>query len=143
MASEETKTMLCIPAGSRKYAVEFTDIEEICRDLKLSRIPCMPGHFAGVCNYKGTVTPVVYLEGTGREKDAKHIILILNHEKYHAGILIYQEPYLVNITDEDLIRGPGQPGEGLWQEKAYYMGGGTLYTLIDVDKSLEKLVVYR
>ncbi|MFR3751552.1 MAG: hypothetical protein ACLTW9_02910 [Enterocloster sp.] len=53
MADEALKEVLCIPGKRRNYAVEFPYVEEICKDVMISLMPCLPGHFAGVCNYKG------------------------------------------------------------------------------------------
>ena len=64
MADEALKTLLCLPGKHRNYAVEFPYAEEICKDMMISLMPCLPGHFAGVCNYKGSIVPVVCQEGS-------------------------------------------------------------------------------
>ena len=53
MADEALKEVLCIPGKRRNYAVEFPYVEEICKDVMISLMPCLPEHFAGLCNYKG------------------------------------------------------------------------------------------
>ena len=63
MTDEPVREVLCIPGNGRKYAVEFSYVEEICKDVVLSAMPCLPGYYAGVCNHKGTIVPVVRLEG--------------------------------------------------------------------------------
>ena len=52
MPSENTKTVLCIPGRNRRCAIEFPYIKEICKDMVMSPIPCLPAYFAGVCKYK-------------------------------------------------------------------------------------------
>ena len=63
MVDEALKEVLCIPGKRRNYAVEFPYVEEICKDVMISLMPCLPEHFAGVCNYKGSIVPVVCQEG--------------------------------------------------------------------------------
>ena len=56
------KELLCIPGKNKSYAVEIPYITELCIQMQLSLIPCLPDCFAGVCNYKGNIVPVVELE---------------------------------------------------------------------------------
>jgi len=145
MADEEFKAVLCIPGERGNYAVEFPYVEEICKDIMISLMPCLPEHFAGVCNYKGSIVPVVCLDGSvcsGKEAGARQMVLVLRHQKYYLGILLYQEPHLTRISGDEQIRGPQQQVTGLWTEKAYFMWNNSLYSLIDVEKTLETLVVF-
>ena len=150
MASEKNKTALCLPGRRRKCAVEFPYIEEICKDVVLSPIPCLPEYFAGVCNYKGTIIPVVRLEdaqygesgedgNNGDEGNAKQIVVILKWQKYFLGILSDQEPFLTDLKEENRIRGPEKQENGMWVEKAYYMCDGKLYFLMDVEKTVGRM----
>jgi purine-binding chemotaxis protein CheW len=78
MADEALKTLLCLPGKHRNYAVEFPYAEEICKDMMISLMPCLPGHFAGVCNYKGSIVPVVCQEGSasgGEEAEARQMVI--------------------------------------------------------------------
>ena len=68
MADEALKEVLCIPGKRRNYAVEFPYVEEICKDVMISLMPCLPEHFAGVCNYKGSIVPVVCLRPAGKRR---------------------------------------------------------------------------
>ena len=49
----------------KAYAVEIPYITELCIQMQLSLIPCLPDCFAGVCNYKGKYCSG---RGAGREK---------------------------------------------------------------------------
>ena len=46
------------------------------------------------------------------------------------------------MSRDEQIRGPEQQETGLWAEKAYFMWNDSLYSLIDVEKTLEKLVIF-
>ena len=70
------------------------------------------------------------------------MILVLRHQKYYLGILLEQEPYLAEIGGDEQIRGPQQQDTGLWAEKSYFMWNDRLFSLIDVEKTLEKLVIF-
>ncbi len=145
MGDDEIRSVLCVPGGRRNYAVGFSCVEEICKDMMISLVPCLPDYFAGVCNYKGAIVPVVCLDDSvpGREKaGARQMILVLRHQKYYLGILLEQEPYLAEIGGDEQIRGPQQQDTGLWAEKSYFMWNDRLFSLIDVEKTLEKLVIF-
>lgn len=148
MTGEETKSVLCIVGGSLRYAFEFSCVEEICRDIELSQMPCLPEYIAGVCNYKGNVVPVLYMEGrpgSQTEGDVKQIVLILRYQRTLVGILMHREPYLEELAAHHRIGGPGKQDTGrqdtgLWTEEAYYVKNGDMYALIDVEKTLESLI---
>ena len=145
MADEEYTEVLCIPGERRNYAVEFPYVEEICKDIMISLMPCLPEHFAGVCNYKGSIVPVVCPDDSvlgGEQAGTRQMVLVLRHHKYYLGILLYQEPCLTRIGVDEQIRGPEQQVTGLWTEKAYFMWNDSLYSLIDVEKTLETLVIF-
>ena len=46
MTDEPVREVLCIPGNGRKYAVEFSYVEEICKDVVLSAMPCLPEYYA-------------------------------------------------------------------------------------------------
>ena len=145
MGDEALKAVLCIPGERKHYAVEFPYVEEICKEIMISLMPCLPEHFAGVCNYKGGIVPVVCLDGSvsrGQAPGSRQMVLVLRHQKYYLGILLYREPYLTQISGEEQIRGPKQQETGLWVEKAYFMWNDSLYSLVDVEKTLEKLIIF-
>ncbi|MGP8313419.1 chemotaxis protein CheW [Enterocloster aldenensis] len=139
----DSKTVLCIPGRNRKCAIGFPYIKEICKDLVLSPIPCLPAYFAGVCNYKGTIVPIAYLEEPTHPAEGagqKNIIVILQYQKYSLGILTDQEPFLTELTPENRIKGPEKPETGLWAEKEYYMCRGGLYFLLDIGKTVKNII---
>ena len=82
----------------------------------ISLLPCLPDNFAGVCNYKGSIVPVVCQEGPapGREEaDARQMVLVLRHQKYFRGNRLNQELYLTQIGVDEQIKGPEQQESGL------------------------------
>ena len=109
----------------------------------MSPIPCLPAYFAGVCNYKGTIVPIAYLEEPGLPKEGeeqKNIIVILQYQKYSFGILTDQEPFLTEATPDNQIKGPEKSETGLWMEKEYYMCQDGLYFLLDLEGTVKKMV---
>lgn len=163
MTDEPVREVLCIPGNGRKYAVEFSYVEEICKDVVLSAMPCLPGYYAGVCNHKGTIVPVVRLEGcienciegciepdspgfpvdSGETFVDRQLVMVIHWKKYYAGILLHGDPYMAQLKAEDRIQGPEKQEAALLAEKAYYMCGNELYFLLDVEKALENLIVCR
>ena len=86
---EALKEVLCIPGKRRNYAVEFPYVEEICKDVMISLMPCLPEHFAGVCNYKGRQVRWSARKALSPEEeaDARQMVLVLRHQRYYLGIL--------------------------------------------------------
>lgn len=61
MEAYSSRELLCIPGKNKSYAIETAYVTELCCQIQLSRIPCMPEYYAGVCSYKGNIIPVIKL----------------------------------------------------------------------------------
>ena len=73
----------------------------------------------------------------------RQLVMVIHWKKYYAGILLHGDPYMAQLKAEDRIRGPEKQEAALLAEKAYYMCGNELYFLLDVEKTLENLIVCR
>lgn len=77
--------------------------------------------FAGVCNYKGNIVPVVELEEEKAEGKNRDMVLITEWGKYRMGIHFSGEPYAIFATDKDKIESPEEmEPSGIWIEKDIY-----------------------
>ncbi|MCA5959445.1 chemotaxis protein CheW [Blautia sp. RD014234] len=112
MSENEINEILCFPGSRKNYAVDFSCVVEISYDFKISKIPCMPPDFDGVCSYKGAMIPVIRIEGeeslpeTDSEEESRVIVVIVKHQKYFLGIRLSKEPYIISYTAADKITNP-------------------------------------
>ena len=139
MEIESDQELLCIKGKSRNYAFDFSCIQEICQGLEMSQIPCLPRLFAGVCNYKGEIVPVVYLEkeaaGAGEE-----MILIFHYKEYYLGMLYQGETFILPSQRFMAIRQPeGELVSGVWAGRAMLQADGELYFQADPEKTMQQL----
>lgn len=145
---ETSGEILCISGSVRNYAVEFKYIKEICSDILVSKVPCLPEYFAGVFHYRGAIIPVIRLDeevDIPEQKTQKAVVLILEHLKYQLGIIVSREPFMVQEQEMTRVEMPQQEENAvsdIWIGKAFYKLQDTLYSLGDVEKIMEHLIVY-
>ena len=134
--------ILCIPGIKKNYAVEFPYVEEICKSMDCTPIPCLPRNYVGMANYKGSIIPIIYLE-EGLKEDDKTMIMVLRHQRYMLGIVISSDTFIVTLDEVNSIENVPETSESeLWKEKNIYQVEERYYSLIDVEKTLENLVLY-
>ena len=109
----------------------------------------MPPDFDGVCSYKGAMIPVIRIEGeeslpeTDSEEESRVIVVIVKHQKYFLGIRLSKEPYIISYTAADKITNPlGVAASDRWKEKGLYRYDQKLFSVIDVEKTLEGMFFY-
>ncbi len=149
MSENEINEILCFPGIRKNYAVDFSCVVEISYDFKISKIPCMPPDFEGVCSYKGVMIPVIRIEEEQEIKETEDgdqsrvIVVIVKHQKYLLGIRLSGEPYIISYTAADKITNPlGAAASDRWKEKGLYRYGEKLFSDIDVARTLESMIFY-
>ncbi|MDC7288139.1 chemotaxis protein CheW [Blautia schinkii] len=142
MAEAVINEILCIPGIRKSYAVEFSYVQEITQSMQITPIPCLPREFVGMSNYKGSIIPVIFLEEELKAED-KTMIMILRHQRYMLGIVISADAFIVTLDEVKKIENLPETAEGeIWKEKEIYQVEEKLYSVIDVEKTLESLVLY-
>ena len=143
MELENTTELLCIQGRERKYAFEFPYITEICPGLQISKIPCLPECFTGVCNYKGMIIPVIHTKDLEEKSSARHIVIVCRYRDYQLGIELWGEPYILSVENCREIQGPeAGPLMDIWIEKAILQAEEELYTVVDLEKTILNLARY-
>lgn len=144
---ENSTEFLCIPIGNKNYAVEFSYIKEVCTNVRIFRVPCLPTHFSGVIHYRGNIVPVLNLEEkesiNGPAPQDNAVVLVIEYQKYQLGIWLPREPYMVQeseltrveVLEEDVA------SNGEWVEKAFYKKGEALFSVANVEKLIEHLII--
>lgn len=136
----ESDEMLCIPGSEKHFAIEYQYIQELCSELKISKFPCLGQSFIGLINYKGSIIPLIALEKCETVGTA-WLILIVRGKKHMIGILLKEEPYIINKGDASLINMfPETEGTSFWKEKGGLKIGEKIFRLIDVEKTVNDIV---
>lgn len=144
MEIEECYDLLCVKGKGSSFAFEFATVKEICADLQISKMPCLPPYFIGVCNYKGEIVPILAPEGAV-VKEEKSVIIIFGYQDYLLGILYYGEPYILEAESCEEIQKPengAESEEGIWVEKKLIRAGDEIVTVLDMEKIMLNLARY-
>ena len=142
MQLEDADEMLCIPGNEKTYALPLACVAEICSDIHITRIPCLPEPYVGVYNHKGTILPVLRMGEKRTEEEKRQVAVLIRWGKYLFGVLTEQEPYLLSLEDTETVEYPeGALSESVWKEKGGLLRDGRLYAVLDVEKTAEACVV--
>ena len=145
MEASNEQELLGIACSGRNYAVDISWVEEICFDIAISKLPCLPPHFAGVFNYRGDILPAVCLEKPEEGgKKGRVILLVIRYKAYRLGIVIPAEPYMIPAGVAVRIDNPPEAeNHGIWKEKEIYQTEQGLTFLIDIEETVSGMVVYQ
>lgn len=142
MGLEEMYDLLCVKGEDRTYAFEFSAVKELCPDLMISKMPCLPTYFSGVCNYKGEIVPVLSLKEEAYLEKRK-IVIIFSYQDYMIGILCYGEPFILNGNSCQEIQKPEtRETESMWAEKRLIRSGDEILAVLDMERIIMNLVEY-
>ena len=150
MENENRKELLCFAGKGVTYAVEFSDIIEICTHLRVEKIPCLPEYFCGICHYKGNIISIVALDkacgmqmedtrvnlvGAGRS----NVIIVVDSGQYQFGISIQGEPWISTVGDKIIEDISESLVPGGWKEKVVYRTDSEVICQLDLAKSADAL----
>lgn len=143
---EEVSEILCLPAGTECYGIEFPYVVEICREFRIFPVPCLQKPYCGVANYKGMIIPAAELINGAWEQRKNGttgcVLVVVRHQKYWLGILTCKEPFILNLLDADRIRSEVTDRHSVyWMEKALYEYGSLLCAVLDLEKTVEGLIL--
>ncbi|MCQ4636933.1 chemotaxis protein CheW [Anaerovorax odorimutans] len=142
MTSNNKNELLLLSGEEKNYAVEFSYVTEICFDLPISRIPALPDGFLGMSNYKGNIVPIIELKNGGAA--IQPVILIMQHLKYQFGLRAEAQLNIIPAGAAAIVQESGSSGEDdadLWREKGLYRYEGKLISLLDVERSIEGILL--
>ncbi|MBU3874262.1 chemotaxis protein CheW [Faecalicatena sp. AGMB00832] len=141
MGIDNVYDLLCVKGADKTFAFEFSVVKELCPEMQISKMPCLPSYFAGVCNYKGEIVPVLSLkEEVYIEK--RKVVIIFAYQDYQIGILCYGEPYILNTQSVQEIQKPETEADGMWTEKKLIQHDGEIVTVLDIEKIILNLAEY-
>lgn len=141
MEANRSKELLCFSNKSGSYGMELCYVSEICTQISVSKFPSLPEYYRGVCNYKGSIIPVVYM-GEEKVRDEWSVTVIIQCGKYKLGIQLMREPYIETVTDSGRIDMPeGETDTDILKVKELYKTDDKLIAVIDMEKTMERLLV--
>lgn len=148
MEPGDKKDVLFISHHSGFFGVEFPYIAEICSGVQVSRMPCLPEHFTGVYNYKGTVIPVIGLQDREKQQvsvlQKEEVILVIRYEKFQAGISFDGEPGILTLANAQKMENPEEAVfDGIWYVKGIYKQDESIYAVLDIERIMKELVVFK
>ena len=138
--------LLCLPFDGVLYGVELPYVIESVRNVRIASLPFLPEYYCGVCNRMGSITPVVSLArlGGGEEKPEHGVTVMLRCGAYDCGVLTQREPLILEVDEGMRLKGQGADvSYPHWRIKALYACGERKIWQVDVQKSLESMVVCR
>lgn len=143
---QENLEFMAVDMGNFYFGIELDCIKELIRDPHITQVPCLPAYYEGVCNWKGNIIPVVSMRAAGgisREKSSQRLVLIVKSGGLECGLLIEGEPQILGIAPEREVIGELPESGGIMLVvKQAFEGEDKVISVIDVEKSLKKMVVF-
>ncbi len=132
---------LCMMLGERRCLIDYQYVVEICSGMKISGLPGLPSCFCGICDYKGSLLPVV--EGRvlekGEVRKKKEMLLIVSFHNVRFGILASGEAYIMPLQGGEWVQPSADRAaeeNGLFR---LFSKEGQIYYLIEIPKLIEIL----
>ncbi|WP_294150651.1 chemotaxis protein CheW [uncultured Clostridium sp.] len=142
----ENLEFMAVDMGNFYYGIELNYVKELVRDPHITPVPCLPSYYEGVCNWKGNIIPVVSMRAAGglpREEVSQKLVLIAKAGGLECGFLVAGEPAIVGIApDRELTGELPEDGGIMLAVKQAFEGEDKIISVVDVDKSLKKMVVF-
>ncbi|MFO8058905.1 MAG: chemotaxis protein CheW [bacterium] len=140
--AEDQFSLLSFRLAQETYAVRLTSIRQIIKVVPVTMVPRVPDYVLGIISLRGTVIPVFDLRRILKLPEAeatrKSRIIIVNHGKYTAGLLVDQVEQVVRMS-ESAIEPPPPVLGGV--EAEYIKGIGRVDSKMVIFLALEKIMV--
>lgn len=140
MENNVEKELLCFAGEGITYAVDFSDVVEICTNIPLEVIPCLPEYFCGISHYKGVLISVVEL-GKVPDGERDDVVILVDSGDYVFGIRIFGEPWISTVGKEKIEDISESLLAGKWREKALYRTEDGMICQLDLKRSAEGLAL--
>lgn len=131
--------ILCVKGSGIHYAIEFDYVEELCQEMKITPVPALPDYYCGMGNYKGKIIPVLRLD----DRKENEITMVIRWNGYLLGVEASAEVFIATRDTVKVIEASQEVDiEHLWKEKLLLQVDDRLYSLIDVERTIESLILY-
>ncbi|HEX3033124.1 MAG TPA: chemotaxis protein CheW [Bacillota bacterium] len=119
----QDQQMVAFRIGSRNYAMEIRNIQEIVRSQKATRLPNSPGHVEGIINLRGSIIPTLNLHTlfgvpqTEITENSRLVIITVDDVRY--GIMVDEASEVMRIPGTAV---EATPEVGTGNQKDYIVG---------------------
>ncbi|KAF5438132.1 purine-binding chemotaxis protein CheW [Candidatus Methanophagaceae archaeon] len=108
--AEETKPFVIFRLGDEEFGMDVTNIKEIARITKITRVPHTPDFIEGIINLRGSLSTVINLRKRfgfePKEIDANSRIIIAELEDKPVGMLVDAATEVLRIPVSDIEATP-------------------------------------
>ncbi|WP_462273556.1 chemotaxis protein CheW [Methanohalophilus sp.] len=137
---EETVQVIVFNMGEERYGVDISQVKEIIKPPKITRIPNSPDFIEGVTNLRGQITTIINLRKRfskeAKETDNDTRIIVIEYENVVIGMIVDSVNEVKYLSSNDIDELPDIITSR--DESKFLTGVGKLedglLTLIDLDK---------
>lgn len=138
--------MIVFRLGDEEYAVEISRTREVVVTPAISLAPHAPAYIAGIANIRGSIIMAIHLahkfglQRPATSGDLPGFIMVLNHTRYKAGLLINEVPSTLMVSGDDINPASGILTDDSIHEtfiKGVIKKEGRLIFYLDIDELLE------
>lgn len=137
---EETVQVIVFNMGEERYGVDISQVKEIIKPPKITRIPNSPDFIEGVTNLRGQITTIINLRKRfgkeTKETDNETRIIVIEYENVVIGMIVDSVNEVKYLSSKDIDELPDIITSR--DESKFLTGVGKLedglLTLIDLDK---------
>lgn len=123
--------------GEQYYALRTDNVEEISKNIAITKVPNAPIWIEGIINLRGNVVSIINLSNLLQQEDNlcyNNIIIVRNQEE-KVGILVKDVIEVVDIAEEDIQNINHDSTDGIL---GIIRIDGRIINIIDVDILLSK-----
>ncbi len=139
----KTVQVIVFNLGDERYGVDISQVREIIKPTKITRIPNAPDFVEGVINLRGQITTIINLRKRfglpPKEIDANTRIIVVEHEKAVIGMMVDTVNEVKYLNESDIEELPSMITSR--KEARFLKGIGKLpdglLILIDLNKVLD------
>ena len=142
----DDKQFIVIKLGEEQYGIDISNVDNIVRLPKITRVPKSKEYYVGVMNLRGEVVPIMSLRRRfGLEKDeytaATRIIIIRMEDQSLIGFLVDEVKEVVSLEQGQIEK----PTFKLDESNATYLAGiglkdDGLISLLDIASIVDESV---
>jgi len=142
--AEETKQFVIFRLGDEEFGMDVTNIMEIARITKITRVPHTPDFIEGIINLRGSLSTVINLRKRfgfePKEIDANSRIIIAELEDKPVGMLVDAATEVLRIPVSDIEATPELATTEISKEFLWGVGKveNRLIFLLDLKQVLAK-----
>lgn len=139
LESVEEVQYIVVKLGDEQYGIDISNVDNIVRMTRITRVPKSQNYYVGVINLRGEVVPVMSLRKRfGVEDDvytnATRIIIIRLEDQSMIGFVVDEVQEVVNLNTKTIEK----PAFKLDEKKASFLAGigkkedDSLISLLDI-----------